>query len=232
MSISGAGSGYDYNAITFSPDGRLFQVEYAAKAVEKDWIAIGVNCSNGILFATLKIKKSPMLRPEANPRIFWIDQQIVCATIGYRPDCLAAVSAAREEAASYLDNFGCPISVSELTARVAMSFHQTHHIWGCRPYGAALVFGSSIDKSLYALEPSGHYYGYKACSYGKMSKMANAELAKYDWKEKTIDEARDVIINIIKGLYANDQQFQNWEIELCKLTDANNGKPVKEFVSA
>ena len=51
IAMSGAGSGYDFNSFTFSPDGRLFQVEYATKAVDKETLAIGVRCSDGVLFA-------------------------------------------------------------------------------------------------------------------------------------------------------------------------------------
>ena len=222
--MSGAGSGYDFNSVTFSPDGRLFQVEYATKAVDKETLAMGVRCKDGVLFACEKILASPLLARSANPRIFWIDTHIACATVGYRPDSYAAVVKARDEARSYRDTFGVAISVPELVSRVASSFHQSHAFASTRPYGCALLIGSAEGPALYALEPSGQYFGYRACCFGKGSSLARAELQRTEWGEKTVTEAIPIVAEIIQGLHDN-QSNKKWEIEMMWVCEASHGRP-------
>ena len=221
--MSGAGSGYDFNSITFSPDGRLFQVEYATKAVDKETLALGVRCSDGVLFAVEKNLSSKLLTPGANPRTFWIDTHIACATVGYRPDSYAAVLQARKEAARYTDSFGSKITVPELVSRVAHSFHYTHAYSSIRPYGCALLIGSLEGPSLYALEPNGQYYGYFACCFGKGSSLARAELQRVDWSSKTVREAVPLVAQIIKELH--EAQNKTWEIEMMWVCQESEGKP-------
>jgi 20S proteasome subunit alpha 7 len=221
--MSGAGSGYELNAVTFSPDGHLFQVEYATKAVDKEALALGVRCSDGILFAVEKTLASPLLTPGANQRIYWIDTDIACATVGYRPDCYAAVVNARQEARSYFENFGCQISVPELVSRVSASFHQAHAYSSIRPYGCALLFGSLEGPTLYALEPNGQYFGYFACCFGKDSSLARAELQRTEWGTKTVREAVPLVAEIIRGL--PQPQNKRWEIEMLWVCTESEGRP-------
>ncbi|KAH0787837.1 proteasome subunit alpha type-3 [Histomonas meleagridis] len=223
--MSGAGSGYDFNSFTFSPDGRLFQVEYATKAVDKETLAIGVRCSDGVLFAVEKNLASPLLAQRANPRIFWVDTKIACATVGYRPDCYAAILQARKEAATYFDNFGCQITVPELVSRVASTFHQSHAFASIRPFGCALLFGSLEGPSLYALEPNGQYFGYYAACFGKGSSLARAELQRTEWAAVTVEEAVPIVAGIIKGLH--ESQNKKWEIEMMWVCEKSGGKPEK-----
>lgn len=222
----GAGSGYDYNAITFSPDGRLFQVEYANKSVDMDSLAIGVKCKDGILFATEKIKQSSLLMPGANPRIYWINENIACSTIGHRPDCYAAVNLARQEAERYQDNFGVAITVPELVSRVATYFHAYHIYSGYRPFGCTAIFASNVDKALYALEPSGQYYGYFACCFGKGSNLARADLQKVDWSELTVAEAMPKVHEILLNIHENGNRAQ-WEIEWMWICEDSNDQPAQ-----
>ena len=228
--MSGAGSGYDFNSITFSPDGRLFQVEYATKAVDKEAIALGVRCKDGVLFAVEKNLSSKLLTQGANPRTYIINSNIACATVGYRPDSYAAVLQARKEASNYFNTFGTQITVPELVMRVARTFHSTHAFSALRPYGCALIFGSLEGPSLYALEPNGQFFGYYACCFGKGSSLARAELQRTKWEEKSVEEAKGLVQEIIKGLH--EAQNKTWEIELMEISAATEGKPKQFFVEA
>jgi 20S proteasome subunit alpha 7 len=225
--MSGAGSGYELNAFTFSPNSHFFQVDYATKAVEKEPIAIGVRCSDGVLFAAHKPLHTPLLTRGANPRIYWVDRHIACATVGYRPDCFAGVVRARKEADGYHGTFGTDIPVDELVSRVALSFHQAHALMSIRPYGCALLFGSFGDgrTTLYALEPNGQFFGYFACCFGKDSTLARAELQRTDWGTKTVGEAARVVADIIRGLPQSQGQNKKWELEMMWVCRASDGKP-------
>ena len=221
--MSGSGSGYDFNAITFSPDGRLFQVEYATKAVEKDTLSLGVKCKDGILLAAEKNLSSSLLAPGANPRIFWINDNIACATIGHRPDCYAIVNEAREEALSTERNFGVKTTVPELVSRIAFTFTKYHLSSGYRPAGCTAIFASNVDNALYAIEPSGQYYGYFACCFGKNSNLARAKLQETDWSSLTVREAIDKVADIIRSLH--ESQNKKWEIELLWICEESQNKP-------
>lgn len=217
-------NGYDYHAITFSPDGRLFQIEYATKVpAEKEALALGVRCSDGILFAAEKNLASPLLTPSSNARIFWIDTHIVCATVGYRPDCIAAVVTARNEAQRHRDNFGIPITVPQLVSCVSSSFYGMAPM---RPYAAALMFGSADPKgpNLYAIEPNSQYYGYRACCFGKGSNLARTELLKTEWSEMTVKEAVPIVGKIIQERHES-QSNKKWEIEMMWVCTESNGMP-------
>jgi 20S proteasome subunit alpha 7 len=221
---SGAGSGYEINSFTFSPDGHLFQVEYAVKAVEKEPVAIGVRCSDGVLLAVEKPLPSPLLTRNANPQIYWIDTHIACATCGYRPDCHAAVVRAREEAAQYFNVYSEPIPVPELVARLAFHFHSAHGFAAIRPYGCTLIFGSFQDSAvLYALEPSGQYFGYFATVFGKDNVLARQELKRTEWGSLTVADAVPRVAKLIAGL--PQSQNKKWEIEMVAVTRQSGGRP-------
>lgn len=224
--MSGAGSGYDLNSSTFSPDGRLFQVEYATKAVEKESLAVSVRCSDGVLFAVEKNLASPLLTPSSNSRVFWIDQHIACAAVGYRPDCYAAVVKARNEAERYLATFGVKISVQELVSRLSETFHGSHAWMGIRPYASTLMFGSLDGPTLYALEPNGQYFGYSGCCFGKGSSLARVEMQRNDWSNLTVKEAIHHVAEIIRGLHET-QSHKKWEIELMWICSESQGRPEK-----
>jgi 20S proteasome subunit alpha 7 len=221
--MSGGGSGYEVYSATWNPEGHLFQVEYAAKAVDREPVAVGVRCSDGVLFATEKQILSPLLTPGGNSRIFWVSNQIACATVGYRPDCYAAVAKAREYDRTYFSNFGVHLSVPQIVRQTSALFHGTH-AGGGRPYGTTLLFGGYNGRpQLYVLEPSGQYFGYFACCFGKDSSLGRAELQRTQWGTKTVIEAVPLVADVIKAL--PHQQNKKWEIEMLWICEASNGKP-------
>ena len=223
--MSGAGSGFVFYSFTFSPDGRLFQVEYATKAVDKESLTIAVKCSDGILFAVEKNLSSPLLASRSNQRVYLVSPQIGCATVGYRPDCYAAVVETRKECANYYDNFGVDITVPELVSRMASYFHQTHGFSSERPYGCTLIFGAVENKKpvLYAIEPNGQFFGYYACCFGKGGGLARTELQNTNWEEKTVLEAIPIVSDIIRGLHESNNK--KWEIEMVWICEQSGGKP-------
>merc|ERR1711865_800582 len=67
QAMSGIGTGYDLSTTTFSPDGRVFQVEYAGKAVDASGTVIAVKCKDGIVMAVEKMVRSKLLVEGSNP---------------------------------------------------------------------------------------------------------------------------------------------------------------------
>ncbi|KAF4698993.1 Proteasome subunit alpha type-3, partial [Perkinsus olseni] len=99
--MSGTGSGYDLSATTYSPDGRVFQIEYAQKAVDNGGTALALCCKDGIVFANEKFLLSKMLVPGTNKRIFPVDRHATLAISGLVADAKQIVERAREECSQY-----------------------------------------------------------------------------------------------------------------------------------
>lgn len=99
--MASSGSGYDLSSSTFSPDGRIFQVEYASKAVENAGTALGLKCRNGIVLCVEKPLLNKMLLPNSNRRIHSVDTHSGVAITGLVSDGRQIVNRAREEAANY-----------------------------------------------------------------------------------------------------------------------------------
>lgn len=104
--MTSIGTGYDLYTSQFSPDGRVFQVDYAAKAVESCGTAIGLRGKDGVVFAVEKIVPSKLYEKKANKRIFSVDRHIGMAVTGLLADGRALVENATGEAASYRADYG------------------------------------------------------------------------------------------------------------------------------
>jgi 20S proteasome subunit alpha 7 len=182
-----------------------------------------VRCHDGVLLAAEKPLISPLLRANANPRIFWISSEVACATVGYRPDCLALVAHARSEGESHFSNYGVHLTVPALAMRLMFSCVHSHIFSRGRPFAAALLLASVTDEpTLYAIEPNGQFYGYIACCFGKDSSVARAELQRIDWGSMTVLDAVPLVAKILRDLHP---QPRKWEIEMLWVCKASGGKP-------
>ena len=131
--MSSIGTGYDQSTTTFSPDGRVFQVEYAAKAVDNSSTAVGIRCKDGVVMAVEKPKLSKMLVAGSNRRIMHVDKQSGICISGMIPDARQIVNHARNEAARYLDLYGDNMPGHVLTDRIAGLMH-TYTLYWCAPH--------------------------------------------------------------------------------------------------
>uniref|UniRef100_A0A8D3E8A8 Proteasome subunit alpha type n=1 Tax=Scophthalmus maximus TaxID=52904 RepID=A0A8D3E8A8_SCOMX len=156
--MSSIGTGYDLSASTFSPDGRVFQVEYAMKAVENSSTAISIRCKDGVVFGVEKLVLSKLYEQGSNKRIFNIDRHVGMAVAGLLADARSLSEVAREEASSFRSNYGHDIPLKHLSDRVAMYVHAYTLYSAVRPFGCSFILGS-YDKDdgpqLYMVDPSG-----------------------------------------------------------------------------
>ncbi|KAK6304660.1 hypothetical protein J4Q44_G00252460 [Coregonus suidteri] len=113
--MSSIGTGYDLSASTFSPDGRVFQVEYAMKAVENSSTAIGIRCKDGVVFGVEKLVLSKLYEQGSNKRIFNVDRHVGMAVAGLLADARSLSEVAREEASNFRSNYGhnIPLNISQ-----------------------------------------------------------------------------------------------------------------------
>eukprot|EP01113_Clastostelium_recurvatum_P049610 TRINITY_DN921_c0_g1_i2.p1 TRINITY_DN921_c0_g1~~TRINITY_DN921_c0_g1_i2.p1 ORF type:complete len:249 (-),score=71.52 TRINITY_DN921_c0_g1_i2:130-876(-) len=218
-------TGYDLSTTTYSPDGRVFQVEYASKAVENSGTAIGIKVKDGIVFGVEKIILSKMLVEGSNKRIASIDRHVGFAFAGLMADARQLVNKAREEARSYKNMYDEPVPARTLNERMSQ-YMQQHTLYGSvRPFGCSILLGVYDKKGphLYMIEPSGVSYGYFGVAIGKARQAAKTEIEKLNLSNLTAREALVEVARIIHSVH-DPIKDKDFELELSWLCEESGRK--------
>ena len=184
-----AGRGYDMAITQFSPEGRLFQVEYAIEAVRRGTTAIVCRNKQSVVFAVEK-KSSELQEVLGSEKIFKIDNHIGVAIAGLTADARVLVDRARVQAQVNLLNYDETISVKDSTLNICEYLQLFTQNAGVRPFGVSfLIAGIDSDgkASLYLTDPSGAMWGYKAFAIGSGASEARAYLEEH-YNENINDE--------------------------------------------
>lgn len=242
--MAATGAGYDLSPTTFSPDGRIFQVEYAVrrgmfptlgqsqifaqtKAVENSGTAIGIRCSDGVVLGVEKVIFSKMLLKTSNRRVATLDAHAGLALAGLAADGRQIVNRAREECSNFELNYGSQIPPSVLAARLADYVHFFTLHGARRPFGsAAVVAGYDECKQtheLYAIEPSGHCLRYFGCALGKGRQSAKSDIEKLDLATLTCRDAVKEIAKMILTVY-DESKDKPFVVEMCWLSKETDWK--------
>jgi len=133
-----ASRGYDMTPTMYSPDGRIYQVEYAIETVKRGTLAIGIKCKDGVIIA---VEENPRALQVANitQKIFLVDRHIGVAAAGYIPDARVQVDNARFFSQSNKLTYDEPVEVETVAKHLADQCHQFTQYSGVRPYGVALI---------------------------------------------------------------------------------------------
>ncbi len=167
--MSPQSGGYDRVATMFSPDGRLYQVEYASKIVSQGTMGAALKYSKGILFAVDKKIPSKLMIPSSVEKLFKIDEHIAALSAGLVGDARRLVQVAREKAQENVMYYDHPIPVELLVKDIGNIKQAFTQYGGMRPFGISFIIGG-VDKSgfrLFETEPSGALAEYHAVAIGK-----------------------------------------------------------------
>lgn len=201
---------YDRAITVFSPDGRLFQVEYAREAVKRGTTAVGVRCKNGVVLLVDKRVTSKLVVPASIEKIFAIDTHLGCATSGLVADARALVDRARVEAQLNRVTYDEAIPVDTLVRRICDYKQSYTQYGGGRPFGTALLV-AGVDASgprLFETDPSGALIEYRASAVGSGRPQAMETLEAH-FKEGL---SRDAAIQLgIRALMAGTEGKLNAE---------------------
>jgi len=159
---------YDRGITVFSPDGRLFQVEYAREAVKKGTTTIGLKFRNGVILMVDKRLSSRLVEPDSIEKIYDVDEFIGCATSGLVADARVLIDEARRSAHRNKMTYGENIAVELLVKNVCDYKQNYTQYGGGRPFGVALLVAGVDDLGIHLFEtdPSGALVAYKATSIG------------------------------------------------------------------
>jgi proteasome alpha subunit len=159
---------YDRGITIFSPDGRLYQVEYAREAVKRGTASIGVRTSDGVVLAVDKRVRSPLMERDSVEKIHKADDHVGIASAGHVADARQLIDFARRRAQINELRYGEPIGVETLTKEVTDHIQQYTQVGGARPFGVALIIAGIADGDprLYETDPSGTPYEWKALAVG------------------------------------------------------------------
>ena len=185
-----AQQGYDRAITVFSPDGRLYQVEYAIETVRRGTIAVGIKCKDGIIIAVEEKPRKLQISNTAQ-KIFQIDDHVGVAAAGYIPDARSQVDNARFFSQSNKMIYDEAVEVETIAKHLADQCQQYTQYAGVRPYGVALILGGVVNGTpqLYLTDPSGTYISYDAIAIGSGSDQVTDFLEKTYKDELSLDDA-------------------------------------------
>ncbi len=181
---------YDRGITVFSPDGRLFQVEYAREAVKKGTTTIGLKFKDGAILVVDKRVSSKLVEPASIEKIYDIDEYIGCATSGLVADARVLVDEARKDAQTHRINLGENISVEMLVKKVCDYKQQYTQYGGARPFGTSLLVAGVDDLGVHLFEtdPSGALVAYRATCIGS-GRPVVMDMLENEYKDKMSYEA-------------------------------------------
>ncbi|MFX1326845.1 MAG: archaeal proteasome endopeptidase complex subunit alpha [Promethearchaeota archaeon] len=213
-----AGRAYDRALTVFSPEGRLFQVEYALEAVRRGTLAVAVKSEQDVcLAAQIKIP-SVLMDADSIDKIFQIDEHIGVAISGLHADSRALINYARVQAQSFRLTYDEPVRLNMLTKTIADLKQMYTQYGGIRPWGCALFF-IGIDASgtqIYTTSPSGIYRSFKAYALGSGEASAREYLIENYKEDMTFDELINLSLRALKESIDEEATKENIRLAYIK----------------
>eukprot|EP01026_Neomeris_dumetosa_P002520 TRINITY_DN10677_c0_g1_i7.p1 TRINITY_DN10677_c0_g1~~TRINITY_DN10677_c0_g1_i7.p1 ORF type:complete len:258 (-),score=46.61 TRINITY_DN10677_c0_g1_i7:253-1026(-) len=225
--MSGIGTGYDLSAGTFSPDGKVFQTEYAQKAVDNSGTTIGMKVKNGIVLAVERVVQSKLMVEGSFRRIHNVEKHAGIAVCGFPPDGRTVVSVAQDESADYKKYYGQSIPGHVLAERIATYMHLFNLYGALRPFGCSLLLATHDEKNgfqLYQIEPSGNYGRYFGTSVGKARQATKTEIENMGIAELDVRQAVFKIVKMMHKVREGAEETKPFELEMSWVCEESDYK--------
>ena len=198
--------GYDRAITMFSPDGRLLQVEYAKKTVRQGSTAIGIVCSDGVLFVTDKRIVDSLVVPESVEKVWQIDDHIGATAAGILSDARILIERAQLKAQQHRVTYDTEIDVLTVVKDICDLKQICTQSGGLRPFGVSILVGG-IDNhkaKLFETDPTGIYFEYKATAIGE-GEVEVEEILHNEYKQEiTIEDALKLALKALKKVLGDN----------------------------
>lgn len=207
--------GYDRTMSTFSPDGRLFQVEYAKEAVKKGATSIGLTFDSGVILATIK-QADKLAVPSSLEKLFKIDDHLGVVSAGLLADARMLVNQLRRTAQVNMITYEEPMDVWALSKVLGDRMQFSTLYAGLRPFGVAFLVGGVDSKGpkLIEADPSGMLYEWKAYAIGRGSSSANKTFSDKYKENMPKEDALKLAIEVMKKAEKSRNLAKSLEISV------------------
>eukprot|EP00388_Colpodella_angusta_P005539 GDKJ01017078.1.p1 GENE.GDKJ01017078.1~~GDKJ01017078.1.p1 ORF type:complete len:256 (-),score=57.96 GDKJ01017078.1:48-815(-) len=217
-------SRYDSRTTMFSPEGRVFQVEYAMEAINNGGATIGIVAKDGIVLAAERLVTSKLLdQDRSSDKLCKVDQHVCCAVAGLTADANILLQKARLVAQRNRYTYGEPMAIEDLVVQICDEKHSYTQYGGLRPFGVSFLF-AGWDKrqgyQLYSTDPAGNFSGWRATAIGKNSQTAQTTLQE-DWNaELDVEGALSLAAKVFnKCMDSSSPEGNNVEFAVLKKSD-------------
>ncbi|UCD27046.1 MAG: archaeal proteasome endopeptidase complex subunit alpha [Candidatus Bathyarchaeota archaeon] len=220
MSVFAAPGAYDRAITVFSPDGRLFQVEYALETVNRGATILGISCLEGVVLGAEEKIETKLQDTNFTWKLYEVDDHLGAAVVGLGSDARILIDQSRVYSQSNRLMYDEDIDVEIITKRVGdIKQLYTQHA-GVRPFGVSIIFGG-VDKTgsrIFATDPSGSYRGYKAVAVG-IGRETVENLLKEEYRaDMNLEEAIKFAVKCLtKALEARGEPKR---IKICVIPSA------------
>ncbi|KAK2959194.1 putative Proteasome subunit alpha type-1 [Blattamonas nauphoetae] len=215
-------SQYDSDVTTWSPQGRIFQIEYAMEAIKQGSACLALRSDTHCVIAAYK-------RLETQKKIYKIDNQIGCTLSGLNADARSLSTFMKEECMGYKFTNESPLPVSRLVGRVADKAQKRTMGNGPRPFGVGIIL-AGVDQTgphIYQTDPSGRYDEYFATTMGAKSQGIKTYLERH-FKSFSTCNVNALVAHAILALQASSQDAE-LGMENCSIAVVGIGEDLKEF---
>ncbi|KUO41439.1 MAG: proteasome subunit alpha [Candidatus Hadarchaeum yellowstonense] len=216
MAFVPPGAGYDRAITVFSPDGKLFQVQYAQEAVKRGLTALGIKVNEGVVLAAEKRVRSKLVEETSIEKIFQVDEHIGAAASGLIADARVLIDHARIEAQINRLRYDEAISVEALAKRIGDTKQLYTQHGGVRPFGARLLIAGVDDKKprLFETDPSGVVAAYKCQAIGGGAQTVTEFLERKYEETLSLEDAILLALEALRLVVEGEFSEENVEMAI------------------
>lgn len=213
---------YDNDSVTYSPTGRLFQVEYALEAIKQGSAAVGIASSSHVVLVALKRNVEEL--GSYQKKIIKVDDHMGIALAGLAPDARVLSNYLRKQAMNSKLVFNRPLPTSKAVLLIADKAQENTQLYGSRPYGVGLLVAGwdETGAHLYEFQPSGSVLEYFGTAIGARSQAARTYLERNLDTIRSCDQIEDLIVHGLSAL--RDTLSQDMELTIRNTTVSVVGK--------
>ena len=212
---------YSFSLTTFSPSGKLGQLEHALNAVTAGVPALGIKAKDGVVIATEKKFVSPLVDEGSFTKVESLATNVGSVYAGMPPDYRVILKRGRKAAQKYVSTYQDEIPVRQLASEVAAVMQEFTQSGGVRPFGISLMIAGVDDNGpqLYQVDPSGAFFGWKASAIGKNFANAKTFLEKRYNEDLEVEDAIHTAILTLKEGFEGQMDENNIEIGVVRTKD-------------
>ena len=205
---------YDRAITIFSPEGRLYQVEYALELVKRGAPIVGISSPEGVALAANETPENRLEDPEYFRKIFQLDDHIGAAIAGLSSDARVLINQSRVFCQSNRLLYDEPVDIEALTRRIGDQAQVYTQHAGVRPFGVSMIIAGvdSTGSRVFTADPSGSYRGYKATAVGRKNEEANKMLEESYKADMSLDEATSLAVEAIKMASDGEINIKNCKV--------------------